>query len=145
MSFLVPDPGELQAIAGRITDAADRARSHADRLAHAIAVTGWHGPAARVFAGQADLALDALRTAAGRLDDAAATLRRHADRVDDVLAVALGLVRAGMGTLPQLLAHPDTLLRPMGQELRGIAAAAGGAVAAVGDIAGDALDAVGLG
>jgi len=145
MSFLVPDPGELRALASRITAAAETARAHADRLGHAVAATGWHGPAARVFAGQAELALGGLRTAAGRLDDAAASLRRHADRVDDVLHIALGLVRAGLGLLPDLLARPDDLLRPMSVELGDVVAVAGGAVSAVGDLAGGALDAVGLG
>jgi uncharacterized protein YukE len=145
MSFLLPDPGELRALAGRITAAADGARSHADRLGRAVAAAGWHGPAARVFAGQAELALGGLRTSAGRLDDAAATLRRHADHVEDVVHLALELVRAGMGPLPQLLAHPEDILRPMSVGLRGLGTVAGGAISTVGDLAGDALDAVGLG
>jgi uncharacterized protein YukE len=145
MSFLIPDPGELRAFAGRITNAAESARAAADRLALAVAATRWHGPAARAFAGQADVAVAGLRTASGRLHDAAAALRRHADHVEGLLYVALGLVRAGFGPLPELLAHPDRVLRPMGAELHDVATAAGGVISDVGDTIGGVLDSVGLG
>ena len=149
MTFLVPDPAELRAFASRIGSAADTARAQADRLALSVAATGWHGPAARAFAGQAEVAIGALRTAAGRLHDAADTVRRHADRVEDVVHVALRLVQLGAGPLPALLAHPEELLRPLGTELHDVASVAGGVVrgagSPIGHAVGDALSSVGLG
>ena len=145
MSFLIPDPSELRALAGRVAATADTVRAGADRLGWAVAAVGWHGPAAGAFAVQAEVAIGGLRTAAGRLQDAAAALRRHADHVDDVLHVALGLVRAGLGPLPDLLAHSPQLLRPLGAELHDVATAATDVISDVGDTVDGALDCIGLG
>jgi len=145
MSFLIPDPAELRALAGRVAHAADTARACADRLGWAVAATGWHGRAARAFAVQAEVAIGGLHTAAGRLQDAAEALRRHADHVDDVLHVALGLVRLGLGPLPELLAHAPDVLRPLGAELHDVAVTAKDVVLDVGDTVDDVLGCVGLG
>ena len=145
MSFLIPDPAELRALAGRVAHAADTARACADRLGWAVAATGWHGRAARAFAVQAEVAIGGLHTAAGRLQDAAGALRRHADHVDDVLNVALGLVRLGLGPLPDVLAHTPELLRPLGAELHDVATAAKDVISDVGDTADAVLGCVGLG
>jgi len=144
MTFLIPDPGELRALAGRVASTADTARASADRLGWAVAATGWHGPAARAFALQAEVAIGALRTSAGRLQDAAGALRRHADHVDDVLHIALRLVQAGLGPLPELLAYSPQLLRPLGAELHDVATTAKSVISGVGDTVGGVLDCVGL-
>jgi len=75
---------------------------------------------------------------------AAGALRRHADHVDDVLHIALRLVQAGLGPLPELLAYSPQLLRPLGAELHDVATTAKSVISGVGDTVGGVLDCVGL-
>jgi uncharacterized protein YukE len=81
MSFLFADPGELYAVAERISRHADAVRSNATTLAAAAANDRWHGLASEVFSAEAGSLLRDMRACAGRLDDAADALRRHAGRV----------------------------------------------------------------
>jgi len=62
-----------------------------------------------------------------------------------VLHVALGLVRLGLGPLPELLAHAPDVLRPLGAELHDVAVTAKDVVLDVGDTVDDVLGCVGLG
>jgi uncharacterized protein YukE len=110
---LFPDPAELRALAARIDAHASAARTRADRLGAAVAATMWSGLAARAFAGQAHVAITALRSAADRLDTAASALRRHAEQVDDVLAAVHGIVRAGLATVEEIASLPVDLLRTL--------------------------------
>jgi uncharacterized protein YukE len=144
VSFLVPDPGALRALAARIDAAAEAARTRGSRLGAAVAATGWRGTAAAAFDAQAAVALGALHTAAGRLADAADDLRRHADAVESVLDVLTGIVRAGLATLPELLELPGEVLRGLGGPadalvsgvVSGVVSTAGGVASAAGDLAG---------
>ena len=160
MSFLLPDPAELRALAGGIDAAAHATRLRADRLGATLAATGWHGPAARAFLAQAEFVLSALRGSAGRLDDAADAARRHAARVDVLVQTLTGLVRAGLATLPDLLALPSDVLqnidalgvrgveagvRGVEAGVRGVLSTAADVTSTVGDLADSALDCVGLG
>jgi uncharacterized protein YukE len=86
MSFLLADPGELFAIADRISRHADALRVRASTLAAAIANDQWHGFASDVFSAEARGLLHDMRGCAARLDDAADALRRHANRVQAVFA-----------------------------------------------------------
>jgi uncharacterized protein YukE len=152
---LLPDPGELRAIAARIDDHAHAARTRAVGLADAIAATDWAGLAAGAFRGQAQLALSGLRSAAGRLDEAADALRRHADRVDGLLSALTTLVRGGIVTVEELLSLPTgafSALLAVGpadavrvlSTVRGVAGSALDAAGGALDAAGGLLDAVGL-
>jgi uncharacterized protein YukE len=153
---LLPDPGELRAVAARIDQHARAARARASRLGTDVASTEWQGRAARAFRAQADVALWGLRGAAGRLDDAADALRRHAEQVDDVLAALQGIVRAGLATVEELLTLPGDALRGLAGGVRDgvgglaaaggslVSAAGGSLVSAAGDLADGALDAIGL-
>ena len=145
MVYLLPDPAELRAFAGRVDTAASAARIRADRLGSAVAGAGWRGPAARAFTSQAEIALGALRTAAGRLDDVADAARRHAARVDVVVQALTNLVRAGVATVPQLLALPGDVLQSLDGGVTDVLTTAGGLASTVGDVADSALDCVGLG
>jgi len=153
MSFLLPDPAELRALAGRIDAAAHATRLRADRLGATVAAAGWRGPAARAFLAQAEFVLGALRGSAGRLDDAADAARRHAARVDVLVQTLTGLVRAGLATLPDLLALPSDVLqnidalgvRGVEAGVRGALSTAADVTSTVGHLADSALDCVGLG
>lgn len=132
MSFL-PDPGELYAVADRISQHAVATRARALRLSTAVGVLNWRGVAATAFQAEAQIAVAALRSAAGRLDDAADALRRHATRVGAVYEDAKHLGADGLRTLTDTVLRPDRLLSDSKQLL------ADGA-----DLAGDALHAIGL-
>jgi uncharacterized protein YukE len=110
MSFL-PDPGELDAIAERISRHAATTRSRAFGLGAAVAAAQWHGVAANAFRDEAHVVVAALRTAAGRLDDAADALRRHARKVSvlyaDVRNLGIDSLQAAEDVV---LLRPDRLL-----------------------------------
>lgn len=109
MSFL-PDPGELRAIAERISGHATATRARAFGLGGAVAAVDWHGLAASAFRSEAHAAISGLRGAGGRLDDAADALREHAARVaqlyDDVKALGID----GFQTAEDIVLRPDRLL-----------------------------------
>ncbi len=136
MSFL-PDPGELRALATRIESHATAARARADRLAFAVAGTGWQGLAARAFEGQAQLAVAGLRSAAGRLDTAADALRRHADNVGTVIGALEAVAKAGLLSAEELLQQSGTVLRGLGHGI-------GRIVDTGGDLVGGVLDVIGI-
>jgi hypothetical protein len=97
MSFLLPEPAHLFAVADRIGDHASASRHRAAHLGAAVSAAGWHGIAADAFHAQAHSALATLRSSAGRLDAAADMLRRHAARVravsDDIERATLDGLR----------------------------------------------------
>jgi uncharacterized protein YukE len=93
MALLLPNPGDLLALARRIDAVAGTTRRNGERLRSQLAGTHWSGPAARAFELQADLVLHALCSAADRLDGAADALRSHADAVDS----ALKMVKTTLG------------------------------------------------
>jgi hypothetical protein len=132
MAFL-PDPGELDALARRITEHAAAARRRAYHLGAVSAALGWRGLAATAFHAEEQLAVAGLRRAAGRLDDAADALFRHAGRVRVVYADVGQLGRDAARTAADLLLDPSNLLDDAGQLL------ADGT-----NLVGDALHAFGL-
>jgi uncharacterized protein YukE len=135
--FLLPDPADLVAIAGRIAGHAAATRDRATRLDHAIADTGWTGAAAAAFRLEARPAIDTLRGAANRLDDAADALRRHAARIGDVLADLARLGSAELDLAGDLVLHP-------GQVLPDVVDVVGDGAHVVADVAGGVLDAIGF-
>lgn len=110
MSFLLPDPAALEAIADRIDRHAAAARARAAGLSAAVAAARWHGLAADAFHAEAHLVVAALRTSAGRLETAAGTLRRHAHTVGTVLADASRLGHDGLRGLKDAVTDPGALL-----------------------------------
>lgn len=117
MSPILPDPGELDAIAERIASFAGATHTRATVLAGSLAGLDWHGLAAGAFDGLAQNVVGGLRTAADRLDDAAAALHRHADTVRERIVAleriaddAVHLAR-DLGTgLADVVLHPTHLL-----------------------------------
>jgi uncharacterized protein YukE len=116
MSFLLPDPGELFAIADRIARHADAVRMRASALAAAIADDRWHGLASDVFSAEAGGLLHDMRACAARLDDAADALRRHAGRVEAVFAMVKRVLH-DLENAGAALAHCVSDLIPGADEL----------------------------
>lgn len=82
---LLPDPGEIDALARRIAAHATAARATARRVERDTDATPWQGVAATAFALSTSDTAQALRAAADRLDDAAGALHRHARAVEHAL------------------------------------------------------------
>ena len=99
MSLLFPDTGELRSLARRIHELALTTRRNGEGLRRQLAATEWSGPAARAFELQAEVVLNALRTAAERLDDAGDALRSHAEAVDRAVGMVTGMLEAGWATV----------------------------------------------
>ena len=82
---LLPDPGEIDALARRIAAHATATRSSARRLERDTHSIAWQGVAATAFGLSTAETARALRQAAERLDDAAAALHRHARAVEQTV------------------------------------------------------------
>jgi uncharacterized protein YukE len=96
MTFLLPDPNALRAVADRIQLQAVATRGRAERLRARAQALDWRGVAAGAFDGEARLALRGLVSAADRLDAAADALRRHADLVGSLLGAISRLCAEGL-------------------------------------------------
>jgi len=130
---VLPDPAELDALAGRIERHAATARDRASGLAAAVAAARWRGLAADACDLQVHVLVAALRSAADRLEGAAAALRRHAAKVRAIVADVAALGQDGAHVLHDLVHDPGALVGD-------VAHLAGDGI----DLVDDALSMVGL-